>query len=81
MAKVTFEFDSTEDEGSIYYAMYGWKYEALLHDLDQRLRDTTKYGKSILDETKQACSVEDSVAEKYRELIRELIQEYNVRME
>ncbi len=81
MSKVTFEFDSIEDEDSIHFALYGYRYQSLIYELDQRLRSTTKHGISVLDPEKEACEIESGVAEKYREIIQELIMSYGVRLD
>ena len=49
-------------------------------DLDQELRATTKYGKSHINNT-EACSVEDAVAERYRDMIREILSGYGLMLE
>ena len=48
-------------------------------DLDQELRNTTKYGKSVvaLGDTK-ASGVEQNVAERYREIIREILTNHEL---
>lgn len=80
MSKVTLEFDGVEEQDEIRTALDGYKWKLAVWDLDQELRKTTKYGESHIGD-KQASSVEDSVAEKYREMIREILSGYNLTLE
>ena len=77
MAKVILEFDSIEDQDDIQSALNGYKWKLAMWDLDQELRATTKYGKSQISNT-EACSVEDAVAERYRNMIREILSGYGL---
>lgn len=80
MAKVILEFDSTEDQEDIQSAINGYKWKLAMWDLDQELRATTKYGKSQIG-TAEACSVEDAVAERYRNMIREILEGYGIMLD
>ena len=80
MAKVILEFDSIEDQDDIQSAINGYKWKLAMWDLDQELRATTKYGKSHINNT-EACSVEDAVAERYRDMIREILSGYGLMLE
>ena len=77
MAKVILEFDAIEDQDDIQSALNGYKWKLAMWDLDQELRATTKYGKSQINST-EACSVEDAVAERYRNMIREILSGYGL---
>ena len=77
MAKVILEFDAIEDQDDIQSALNGYKWKLAMWDLDQELRATTKYGKSHINNT-EACSVEDAVAERYRDMIREILSGYGL---
>jgi hypothetical protein len=77
MAKVILEFDAIEDQDDIQSALNGYKWKLAMWDLDQELRATTKYGKSHINNT-EACSVEDAVAERYRNMIREILSGYGL---
>ncbi len=77
MAKVILEFDSIEEQDDIQSAINGYKWKLAMWDLDQELRATTKYGKSQINTT-EACSVEDAVAERYRNMIREILSSYGL---
>lgn len=79
MGKVILEFDSVEEQDDIKSALDGYKWKLAMSDLDQELRKTTKYGQStIKTDGTQACGVEDAVAEKYRELLREILNGYGL---
>lgn len=76
MSKIIFEFDGIEEQGEARDAMNGSLWKISMHDLDQKLRGTTKYGVSVLG--KEASEFEIEIAEKYREIIREILQENNL---
>jgi len=79
MAKVILEFDSIEEQDAIKSALDGYKWKLAMYDLDQELRSTTKYGTShIKRDGSHACEVEDSVAERYRNMIREILSGYEL---
>lgn len=75
MSKVILEFDSVEESEEIQDALNGWRWKNAMWDLDQNLRNTTKYGQSILDGKEEASSEEQDIAERYRELIREILED------
>jgi hypothetical protein len=82
MAKVILEFDSIEDQDDIQSAINGYKWKLAMWDLDQELRKTTKYGQShIKHDGTEACSVEDAVAERYRAMIREILEGYGIMLD
>ena len=43
MSKLILKFDMPEEEAEANFALKGGEYFAVLHDLDQKLRDITKY--------------------------------------
>ncbi len=75
MSKVILEFDSVEESDEIQDAINGWKWKNAMWDLDQKLRDTTKYSKSVIQGQDNASSEECNIADRYRELIREILQD------
>jgi hypothetical protein len=81
MGKVILEFDSIEEQTEIQDAINGYKWKLAIYDLDQELRKTTKYGSSILKPNSEASEEEVEIAEKYREKIREIINEYGLTFE
>ena len=80
MGKIIFEFDSVEEQDDARVSLDGYKWKLAMWDLDQELRATTKYGKSHINNT-EACSVEDAVAERYRDMIREILSGYGLMLE
>ena len=82
MAKVILEFDAIEDQEDIQSAINGYKWKMAMWDLDQELRATTKYGKSqIKHDGTEACSIEDAVSERYRDMIREILSNYGLMLD
>jgi hypothetical protein len=81
MGKVTIEFDTVEEAQEIRDALDGYKWKLAVWDLDQKLRDTTKYGVSLIGTKPDASEEEQDVAEKVRDLIRECLSDYNLKME
>jgi hypothetical protein len=75
MAKVILEFDPIEDRTEMESAINGSKWKAAMWDLDQELRKTTKYGHSVVNENEEATDIEYDIAEKYREMLRNIISE------
>lgn len=78
MAKVILEFDPIEDRTEMESAMNGSKWKAAMWDLDQELRKTTKYGHSVVNEIGEATDIEYTIAEKYREMLRDILSEYGL---
>jgi len=76
MSKIIFEFDGIEEQQEARDAMNGTLWKISMYDLDQKLRNTTKYGASILGG--EASEFEIEIADKYREFIRETLQENNL---
>jgi hypothetical protein len=78
--KITLEFDGIEEQDDVRTALDGYKWKIAVWDLDQKLRETTKYDKSAIKHNETACEVEYAVAEKYREIIREILESYNLNL-
>jgi hypothetical protein len=81
MGKVTIEFDTVEEATEIREALDGYKWKGAMWNLDQKLRGTTKYGTSLINTKNSANSEEIEIAEVIRELIRECLSEYNLKLE
>ena len=81
MGKIILEFDSQEEGTDARTALDGYKYKLAMWDLDQKLREITKYNVSILTHDNQATNTEMEVAEKLREVIREILYGYNINLE
>ena len=80
MKKIILEFDGMEEADEARNALDGWKWKAVVWELDQKLRATTKYGTSVIDKS-DASEIEQQIAEKYRETIREIVQRYSLNLE
>jgi len=81
MGKITLEFDSVEESQDARVALDAMKWKMAMWDLDQKLRDTTKYGKSVIHSESEAPEFEQDIAEKYREILREILSQYNLNLE
>ena len=80
MAKVILEFDSFEEAQDIQNALNGWKYKHFIWELDQKLRNVSKYG-SALQGNGQATEEEMDVCYRLRDVLREMLQEDNLTIE
>ena len=80
MAKIILEFDGIEESQDARTALDGMRWKNSMWDLDQKLRNTIKYGTSVLVTNKEALDIEVEVAEKYRELIREILENYSLHL-
>jgi hypothetical protein len=78
--KITLEFDGIEEQDDVRTALDGYRWKLAMWDLDQGLRSTTKYGTSIINHGQEATTEELEVAEKMRELIRRVLEEYNLNL-
>jgi len=81
MAKIILEFDGVEETQDARTALNGMSWKNSMWDLDQKLRNTTKRGMSILATNKEASDIEVEVAEKYREVIREILESYSLHID
>lgn len=77
MAKITFEFNLESETTEVKDFLEGVNFKLAMWDLDQELRKTTKYQESVLNDAK-ATDLEVEIAEKYREIIREILDKYKV---
>jgi hypothetical protein len=75
MGKVTLEFDSVEEQEDIYCALNGYKYKLAFWDLDNELRGLTKHAPD--DMSSDTYDAYDRV----REMIRQILGDYNLNME
>jgi hypothetical protein len=80
MAKVTIEFDRIEEAEELRTALDGHKYKSVIWEIDQKLRSVCKYGTAI-EGNKEATVDEINTCENLRDIIRELLQEYNLTIE
>ena len=81
MSKIILEFDGVEEAEDARTALDGYKWKLAMWDLDQLLRSTTKYDVSLLKHNEQASEAEYEVAEKLREEIRRILENYNLKLD
>ena len=81
MSKIILEFDGTEEANEARTALDGSKWKAVVWELDQKLRATTKYGNPIISEDTDASEIEIDIANKLREIIGEIVQRYSLNLE
>ena len=62
-------------------ALDGYKWKLAMWDLDQLLRSTTKYGTSIIDNNTEASSGELDTADKIREKIQDILNDYGLKLD
>lgn len=70
MSKLILKFDIPEETAEANLALKGGDYFVVLHDLDQKLRDITKYSNNPFAGRK-ATMQEIQLAEQIREYLRE----------
>lgn len=78
--KVIIEFDGNEEQEDLRTALDGYKWKLAMWDLDQKLRRTTKYDYGIISDG-SAIETEREIAEKLREFIREILNDYNLKQD
>jgi hypothetical protein len=78
MAKIILEFNSEEEANDARTALDGYKWKLAMWDLDQKLRSATKYG--VID-NRQATPEEQDMADKVRDFIRDILNDYNLNLE
>jgi hypothetical protein len=81
MSKIILEFDGVEESQEAKLAMDAMNWKLVVWDIDQKLRQTTKYGVSILHNDKVASDIEIEIAEKYREEIGQIIHKYSLNLD
>lgn len=81
MSKIILEFEGIEEQEDARTALDGYKWKLSMWDLDQLLRSTTKYDVSLLKHNEQASEAEYEVAEKLREEIRRILENYNLNLD
>jgi hypothetical protein len=78
VGKIILEFDSDEEKDEARMALDGYKWRGIVWDLDQELRKITKYG--YMD-NREATTEEVEAAEKLREELRRLLEEWNLNLD
>jgi ATP-dependent Zn protease len=79
--KITIEFDGNEEENDARTALDGYKWKLAMWDLDQELRSIVKYQNSIINHNQTASSEEMETADKIREEIRRILENYNLSLD
>jgi len=70
MSKLILKFDIPEEAAEANFALKGGEYFVVLHDLDQKLRDITKYENNPFGGGK-ATKEQIELAEQIREYLRD----------
>jgi predicted metal-dependent hydrolase len=78
MGKIILEFDSYEEKDDARAALDGYKWKGAVWDLDQKLREITKYG--YVDK-KEATDQERELADRLRKELREILEDYNLNLD
>ena len=78
MGKIILEFDSDEEREDARTALDAYKWKGAVWDLDQKLREITKYG--FVDKI-EATDQERDLAEKLRKDLREILEDYNLNLD
>lgn len=78
MGKIILEFDSNEEKEDARTALDAYKWRGAVWDLDQKLREITKYG--FVDKI-EATDQERDLAEKLRKDLREILEDYNLNLD
>lgn len=78
MGKIILEFDSEEEKEDARLALDAYKWRGAVWDLDQKLREVTKHGYIGKIE---ATSEEVETADKFRTILREILEEYNLNLD
>jgi hypothetical protein len=76
--KITMEYEEADEARD---ALDGYKWKLAMWDLDQLLRSTTKYGTSIIDNNTEASSDELETADKIREKIQDILNDYGLKLD
>jgi len=76
--KVTIEYEEADEARD---ALDGYKWKLAVWDIDQLLRSTTKYDKSIISHNEGASSEEIEVADKLREEIQGILSNYGLKLD
>ena len=78
MGKIILEFDSDEEKDDARTALDAYKWKGAVWDLDQKLREITKYGYVGKVE---ATEEERELADKLRTTLREILEEFNLNLD
>lgn len=70
MSKLILKFDMPKEEAEANFALKGGEYFVVIHDIDQKLRDITKYNNNSFNGGK-ATEEQIQLAEQIRQYLRE----------
>ena len=76
--KVTIEFDGEEEREELRTALDGYKWKCAVWDIDQKLREITKYG--YVDK-KEATDQERDLADTLRKELRGILETWDLNLE
>jgi hypothetical protein len=79
--KVTLEYDGNEEQDDFQTALDGYKWKSVVWDIDQMLRKTTKYQVSLLPDTELASGTEMDIADHIRDVLRGILNDYNLNLD
>ena len=80
MGKIILEFDSYEEAHEAKLAMQARDWKDVVRSLDNELREVVKYGGSMIEQG-EASKTEIDMAQKVRDLLRELMSDNNLSLE
>ena len=78
MGKIILEFDSDEERNDARTALDAYKWKGVAWDLDQELRKVVRHGQI---DNREATTEEVEAAEKMREELRRILEDYNLNLE
>ena len=78
MGKIILEFDSVEERDDARAALDAYQWKGAVWDLDQELRKIVKYGQF---DGREATSEEVEAADKLRQKLRGILEDYNLNLE
>jgi hypothetical protein len=78
MGKIILEFDSDEERDDARTALDAYKWKGVVWDLDQELRKVVRHGQI---DNREATTEEVEAAEKIREELRRILEDYNLNLE
>ena len=77
MSKVILEFDGITEQDEYFTALNAYNWKCCVKNLDNRLRSKVKYGQEFLDKE----DISENQADLIRDMLREIMYEYNVKFD
>jgi hypothetical protein len=78
MVKIIMEFDSSDEAQE---AIDGSKWKQAFWELNNELRNTTKYDVSIINNNLQATDIEQEICSKVRDMMFEILNRWNLKID